>query len=32
MREIIFDGAELRYPQQIQEALAERMEFPGPGF
>jgi len=28
MREIIFDGAELRYPQQIQEALAERMVFP----
>lgn len=28
MREIVFDGAELRYPQQIQEALAERMEFP----
>jgi len=28
MREIVFDGAELQYPQQIQDALAERMEFP----
>lgn len=28
MREIVFDGAELRYPQQIQDALAEQMGFP----
>ena len=28
MRELVFDGAQLRYPQQIQDALAERMEFP----
>ena len=28
MREIVFDGAELLCPRQIQDALAQRMGFP----
>ena len=28
MREIVFDGAELRTPREIQDALAQRMAFP----
>ncbi len=28
MREIVFDGAELPTPRQVQDALALRMEFP----
>ncbi len=28
MKEIVFDGAELLYPKQIQDALADRMGFP----
>jgi ribonuclease inhibitor len=28
MREFVFDGAELPTPRQVQDALAERMEFP----